>query len=99
MGLREIEHGSLIPLVFLATGGMAPGVTIMYKRLASLLADRRQQKYSKIISWICCIINFSLVRSAVMCLRGTRSSLHHPIRSIEEAPLDIAIHEAHIEQP
>ena len=38
-------------------------------------------------------ISFSLIRSAVMCLRGAGSSLHHPARSTEEAPLDLAIHE------
>ena len=54
--VREIEHGSFTPLVFSATGGIAPGATIMYKRLASLLADKRQQEYSKIISWIRCAI-------------------------------------------
>ena len=94
--VREIEHGSFTPLVFSATGGMAPGATIMYKRLASLLADKRQQEYSKIISWIRCTISFSLIRSAVMCLRGAQSSLHHPARSTEEAPLDLAIHEGRI---
>ena len=63
---------------------------------ASLLADKRQQEYSKIISWIRCTISFSLIRSAVMCLRGARSCLHHPARSTEEAPLDLAIHEGRI---
>jgi len=57
----EIEHGSFAPLVFSATGGMAPTASIVYKRLASLLADKRQQEYSKVISWIRCTISFSLV--------------------------------------
>ena len=60
--------GSFTPLVFSATGGMAPAATIMYKRLASLLAEKRHQTYSKTISWLRCSIGFSLVRSAVMCL-------------------------------
>ena len=29
--VHEIEHGSFTPLVFSATGGIAPGATIMYK--------------------------------------------------------------------
>ena len=40
--------------------------------------------------------SFSLVRSAVMCLRGARSSLHHPARSMEEVPLDLAIQEGRV---
>ncbi len=95
--VREIEHGSFTPLVFSATGGMAPAATIAYKRLASLLADKRQQDYSKTISWLRCSISFSLVRSAVMCLRGARSSFHHPSRSVEcEVPLDVAICEGRV---
>ena len=32
--VREYERGSFTPLVFSATGGMAPAATIAYKRLA-----------------------------------------------------------------
>ena len=44
--VREIEHGSFTPLVFSATGGMAPAASIVYKRLDSLLADKRKQEYT-----------------------------------------------------
>ena len=37
--LREVEHGSFTPLVFSATGGMAPALTIAFKGLASLLTQ------------------------------------------------------------
>ncbi len=39
--IREIEHGLFTPLVFSATGCMASAATIAYKRLASLLAEKR----------------------------------------------------------
>ena len=45
------------------------------------------------ISWIWCNISFSLIRLAVMCLRGARFSLHYPARSTEEPPLDLTIQE------
>ena len=35
--ILEVEHGSFIPLVFSAVGGMGTAATVMYKRLASLL--------------------------------------------------------------
>ena len=91
--VREIEMGSFTPLVFSATGGMAPAATIMYKRLASLLAEKRHQTYSKTISWLRCSIGFSLVRSAVMCLRGSRSSFHHPTSDVH---MDVAISESRV---
>ena len=37
----EIEHSSFTPLVFSTTGGMSKQATIFYKRLASLLATKR----------------------------------------------------------
>ena len=95
--VQEIEHGYFTPLVFSATGGMAPTATTAYKRLASLLADKRKQEYSKTICWLRCTISFSLVRSAVMCLRGARSSIHRSSRTVDyEVPLDKAICEGRI---
>ena len=92
----EIEHGSFTPLIFSASGGMAPAATITFKRLASLLAEKRQQEYNKTIAWIRCQLNFSLVRSSVMCLRGARSSYHRPARPDCDIPLDVAHAEGHV---
>ena len=95
--VREIECGSFTPLVFSATGGMALAATIAYKRLASLLVDKRKQDYSKTISWLRCSISFSLVRSAVMCLGGAHSSFHQPVRQAYcEVPLDVAIRKGRV---
>ena len=94
--VREIEHGSFTPLVFSATGGMAPAATVTFRRLASLLANKRQQTYNKTISWLRCSLSFSLVRSAVMCLRGARSSFHNPFRSAANVPLEVAISEGRV---
>ena len=44
--ILEVEHGSFTPLVFSAVGGMNTAATVMYKRLASLLADKHAQSYS-----------------------------------------------------
>ena len=94
--VREVEHGSFTPLVFSASGGMAPAATITFKRLASLLADKRQQDYNKTIAWIRCQLSFSLVRSSVMCLRGARSSYHRPARPECDIPLDVVLSEGHV---
>ena len=42
----EVEHGSFTPLVFSAVGGMNTAATVMYKRLASILADKHAQSFS-----------------------------------------------------
>ena len=72
--VREVELASFItPQVFSTTGGMGREGNVFYKRLASLLADKQGWAYGTTMSWIRCVLTFSLLRSAVMCLRGSRS--------------------------
>ena len=79
--VREIEHASFTPLVLSATGGFAREATIFYKRLASLLATKWEQPYSSTIDWLRCTITFSLLRSAIQCIRGARSKSGFASRS------------------
>ena len=71
--VREIEHGVFTPLVFSSSGGMGRECTIFCKRLASMLADRQSEHYSKVLGWLRCRLSFALLRSAIMSIRGTRS--------------------------
>ena len=57
---------------------MGTTATVVYKRIASLIAEKYEKPYSKTIHWIRCKLSFSLLRSSIMCLRGSRSALHHP---------------------
>ena len=68
--VREVEHGHFTPVVLSLTGGMGPAATVCYKRLASMLAEKRDQPYSRIVSWLRCSLGFSLLRSAIQCIRG-----------------------------
>ena len=70
--VREIEGGSFTPLVFTTNGGMAGEATIFFKRLASLLAERRDESYSVMMGWLRCAISICLLRSSIRCVRGTR---------------------------
>ncbi len=80
--IREVEHESFSPLVFSTSGGMGPIANVVYKRIASMTAQKQDKPNSKIIHWIRYKLSYSLLRSATMCLRGVRSSIHHPIASI-----------------
>ena len=91
--IREVEHGSFSPLVFSTSGGMGPTVTVVYRRLASMIADKRKETYHKTLFWLRCLLCFSLLRSAIACLRGARSSLGHPAKC--EA-IDLAIEEGQV---
>ena len=71
--IREIEHGTFTPLVFTSSGGMAPLAIRFYATLAQQLAEKKQQPRSCVTAWLRCRLSFSLLRSAILCLRGTRA--------------------------
>ena len=62
--VREVEHGCFSPLVFSTSGSLGPTVTVVYKRIASLIAEKKEQPYSLTLFWLCCRLSFSLLRSA-----------------------------------
>ena len=78
--IREVEHGVFTPLVFSSTGGMGQEATTFYKRLASMISQKRQHPYPTVTGWLRCRLSFAALRSAIMCIRGSRSSFHRPIR-------------------
>ena len=84
--VREVEHASFTPLVFSATGGLGNEAKTFYKRLASLLASKRDDPYNSTMSWLRCRLTFSLLRSSIRCIRGARSHLGCFIRS---SPVDL----------
>ena len=76
--VREVEHGCFSPLVFSVSGGMGPTAKVVYKKLAAMIASKYGQSYSQTINWLRCRLSFSLLRSSIMYLRGSRSSVNHP---------------------
>lgn len=81
--ITDIELSSFSPLVFSTAGGMVPIATVVFKRLASIVAEKRNISYSRLLNWMTCRISFSLLRSSIMCLRGARSSHLSPAFSID----------------
>ena len=98
--IREVEGGTFAPLVFSTSGGVGPSADATYKRLATLIAEKRNQSYSTTIRWIRCRLTFALIRSAILCLRGHRSRQGRPDRSDQWRATDldmiVATAESHI---
>ena len=84
----EVERGSFTPLVFSTAGGMGRAASVFYKRLAGKIAEKRSEPYGNVMGWIRAVINFSLLRSSVLCLRGSRSK--HQQVSFEPSKLVIS---------
>ena len=60
-------------LFFSACGGMGKEASVVVKRLADALAMKHNENYSRVITWMRCCLAFSLARSAIRCVRGSRS--------------------------
>ena len=81
--IREIEHGSFSPLVFSTTGSMGMTATVVYKRLASLIAEK---PYSKTMQWIQCSLSYSdcCAQPSCVCMDpGPHDTTLHIIKSLE----------------
>ena len=67
--IREVEHASFTPVVFTTSGRASPLTSTFLKHLASRLAEKQDMAYSTTIGWLRARLNFSLLRSAVMCIQ------------------------------
>ena len=77
--IREVEHATFSPLV----------LSYFYKRLASMLASKWDQTYSNTLDWLCCCLAFSLIRSSIQAIRGTRSLRGQPSKCPRWSTLSI----------
>ena len=66
----EIEKGTFTPLVFTTTGGMGEECLRCHRTPAELLIMKKEEDYAKTMNWIGAKISFSLIRSALACLKA-----------------------------
>ena len=70
--VMEVEQGTFTPLVLTTTGGMAEECKRYHSRLAELLAIKKGEDYASTVSWLRAKVSFAILRSALLCLRGSR---------------------------
>ena len=78
------EQGSFTPLVFSINGGMSPECIIYHKFLAEKISLKTEQRYDQVMSWIRCKLSFIIIRSALLCLRGSRSVKKIDTNSVDD---------------
>ena len=82
--IRNVEHGDFSPLVFSTTGGMGPQASMVVKHLASCLAAKKDLPFSVVAGWLRCRISFALLRSTLLCLRGSRGERSYRPKEAKE---------------
>ena len=70
----EVAQASFTPLVFTTTGVMGRECLRYHSRLAELISIKRGEDYAKTMTWIRGKVSFSILRSALLCLRDSRSN-------------------------
>jgi hypothetical protein len=70
--ILQVEHGTFTPLVFSSNGGMGKEASSTLKRLATLIAESKNESYSSTMGLLRCRFSFCLMRAAITCLRGSR---------------------------
>ena len=71
--ILEVEHALFTPLVLGTNGGMGKECRVFVKTLSEKLAKKLNDSYSTIISWLRKKLSFCVLRSVILCVRGSRA--------------------------
>ena len=88
----KIGPGTFSPLVFSVSGGIIEECSMFHKHVVEQLEMKTGERYEKIISTIRCKLSFQILKSALMCVRGSRS---HNLKTVDE--FELVSHLARIE--
>ena len=91
--INEIEHADFTPLVFTTAGGMAPQMQLFLKRISQKISHDQELTNSVVSGWLRCRFSFALLRTTLICLRGTRKKKFTPHLS----EIERAVHDSHVE--
>ena len=82
-----MEHGSFSPLVFTPYGGAGRETELVIKTLSAKVARKRNLEYSIVTNWIRSKILFILLKSAILCIRGSRDWKSSPDLNFDDIEL------------
>src|SRR3954453_15634790 len=84
-----MEQGDFTPLIFTTTGGMGPQCEKALKKLTERMAEKRELPSSVVAGWLRCRFSFALLRTSLICLRGTRRR-----KTVNKPNVELAVREA-----
>ena len=84
-----MEQGTFTSLVFTTTGGMGEECMRYHNRLAELVAAKKGEDCATTVSWICSKVSFAILRSALLCLRGSRTAKRIIRCNVQEADFEL----------
>ena len=70
--IMNVEHGTFTPLVFSVLGAEGPETSTFHRYIATKIASKTEETFEKVLSLIRCKLSFLILKSALMCIRGSR---------------------------
>ena len=70
-----------------------------YKHLAKLISEKREVPYSDVITFIRTKMSFSLLKSAILCIRGYRGRKEKDnVETVAETDIQLTVLEAQLKE-
>ena len=69
----RVQQGSFTPLIFGTNGGLGEECQTFLKNLAKKIANQEDESYADILTWLRTRLSFECVKSALACVRGSRT--------------------------
>ena len=82
--VMNIEQATFTPLVFTVFGGQSVECAVFHKNLADKISNKTGEEYSKILNFIRCKLSYLILRSALLCLRGSRCPSNKALTNVNE---------------
>ena len=89
-------HGSFTQLVFTSFGGMSVECNKFYKHVSEKISEKRDIPYSMATSWVRTKLSFSLIKTANLCIRGSKS-LKQRITELSDTTIRMAVAETRLD--
>ena len=87
--VMTVERGSFTPLIYTTFGGWGPQATRYHKRLAEMIASKRNEKYSHVLSHMRTKTRFSLLRSVLIAVCGERGRKPTPAKPLSTTSFNL----------
>ena len=91
--IMDVEQGTFTPLIIGTNGGMGAECDMFIKNLADKLSMKQSEEYANVVTWIRTKLSFEVLRSTVLCLRGSRRPWGTPCPKISD-DFGLHLHEA-----
>ena len=85
----QVEKGSFTPIVVSTFGGMGQEAESFHKRLALLIAEKRNETYSCVVNYIRTRLRFCLLKSVLTSIRGVRGKSKENIAPISSLSFNL----------